>query len=134
MATGMTGRILLSIGLVYATFFVVTFAVYGTGAEVAGLELPKPAEPAVFMASVFLEKLGHAIAFVGLYYFGRAALRDRWLAYATVWWAMFVIAEAAMAIRSEGSWPNAIAGMIAETIYFPLAALLTRRVLTPATA
>jgi len=42
---------------------------------------------------------------------------------------MFVLAEAAMAIRSDHSWQMAIAGMISETIYFPLAALVTRRMI-----
>ena len=85
------------------------------------------------MASVFLEKLGHTIAFVGIFCLARRALRERWLWYAAAWWSMFVIAEAALAIRAEYSWPEAVAGMISETIYFPLAALVTRRFLGLAT-
>jgi len=128
----MTGKILLCAALVFAIFFVVPFLAYGTCAALTGQEPPDDVELAVFMASVVLEKIGHTIAFVGLFYLGRRTLRDRWLWYAAAWWSMFVIAEAALAIRSEYSWPMAYAGMISETIYFPLAALVTRRLLTPA--
>jgi hypothetical protein len=129
----MTGKILLCAGLVFAIFFFVPFLAYGTYAALTGLEPPDTVAPAVFMASVFLEKLGHTIAFVGIFYLARRALHDRWFWYAAAWWSMFVIAEVALAIRAEYSWPEATAGMISETIYFPLAALVTRKYLRPAT-
>ncbi|MHC4136954.1 MAG: hypothetical protein ACYTDU_20175 [Planctomycetota bacterium] len=129
----MTARILLCAGLVFVIFLFVPFLAYGTYSALTGLEPPDDVEPAVFMASVFLEKLGHTIAFVGIFCLARGSLRGRWLWYAAAWWSMFVIAEAALAIRSEYSWPEAIAGMISETIYFPLAALVARRFLGPAT-
>jgi hypothetical protein len=123
----MTGKILLCAGLVFAILFFVPFLAYGTYAALTGQK--PPGEPAVFMASVALEKLGHTIAFVGIFYLGRRTLRDRWLWYAAAWWAMFVIAEAALAIRSGYSWETP-AGMISETIYLPLAALVARWLLT----
>jgi len=129
----MMAKILLCAGLVFLIFLFVPFLAYGTYAALTGLEPPDEVEPAVFMASVLLEKLGHTIAFVGVFYLARESLRHRWFWYAAAWWSMFVIAEVALAIRAEYSWPEAIAGMISETIYFPLAALVTRRFLAPGT-
>ena len=125
----MTAKILLCAGLVFLIFFCVPFLAYGTYSALTGREPPDEVSLAVFMASVVLEKIGHTIAFVGLFYLGRGTFRDRWLWYAAAWWSMFVLAEAALAIRSDYSWPEAIAGMISEAIYFPLAALVTRRMI-----
>jgi hypothetical protein len=126
----MTGKILLCAGLVFGILFFVPFLTYGTYALLTDQEPPDQVEPAVFMASVVLEKIGHTIAFVGLFYLGRRTLRDRWLWYAVAWWVMFVLAEASLALRSGCLWWEATAGMIAETIYLPLAALVARKFLT----
>jgi hypothetical protein len=125
----MTAKILLCAALVFLIFFCVPFLAYGTLSALTDLKPPGDASMALFMASVALEKIGHTIAFVGLFYLGRRALRDRWLWYAAAWWSMFVLAEVALAIRSDYSWPEAIAGIISEAIYLPLAALVTRRML-----
>jgi hypothetical protein len=125
----MTAKILLCAGLVFLIFFCVPFLAYGTLSALTGLEPPDDASMALFMASVALEKIGHTIAFVGLFYLGRRTLRDRWLWYAAAWWSMFVLAEAALAIRSDYSWPEAFAGMVSEAIYLPLAALVARRMI-----
>lgn len=131
----MTGKILLCAGLVFVIFLFVPFPVYHAYSALIGEKPPGDVEPAVFMASVVLEKIGHTIAFVGLFWLARRTLRDRWLWYAAAWWSMFVISEGALAIRSsDHSWPMAIAGMIAETIYLPLAALVARKFLTSPTS
>lgn len=125
----MTGKILLCAALVFLILFFVPFLTYGTYARLTGAKPPGQVEPAVFMASVALEKTGHTIAFVGLFYLARRTFRERWLLYAAAWWVTFVLAEVALALRSGQHWWEAIAGMIAETIYLPLSALVARRLL-----
>ena len=127
----MTGRIARCTALVLAIFFLVPFLTYGTLAFVAGLEPPAGVSPGVMMTSVFIEKLGHAIVFVGLYYWARKEVGDRWLYYAGAWWLMFLLGEIGVAMHPGYSWLEAVAGMLAETIYFPLAAWVAHRMLGP---
>lgn len=126
----MTRKILLCAGLVFLILFFVPFLTYATYAELMGHKPPEQVDVAVFMASIALDKIGHTIAFVGLFYLARRTFRERWLLYAAAWWVMFVLAEAALALRSGCAWWEAIAGMIAETIYLPLSALVARKLLT----
>ena len=74
-------------------------------------------------------KAGHAAAFVLLFRLGRDVFAERWMAYAAIWWLMFVVGEIGQAIGPSYPWQDAIAGVVSETIYFPLAALVTRRLL-----
>ena len=76
-------------------------------------------------------KLGVAGAFVALYYVAREIWAARWILYAVIWWATFSIIEIGQAIAPSYSWMDAMGGILAETIYFPLAAVVTRRVLGP---
>lgn len=73
-----------------------------------------------FLVSILVSKVGTAIAFVLIFYFARDSLSGRWLLYAFIWWLMFVIGEVGQAIGPNYSWKEAIAGIISETIYFPL--------------
>ncbi len=118
-------RVMLSIVFVLAILFIVPILVYGLASVVTGLKTPEGASPAQFLISVLVSKLGTAIAFVLIFYFARTSLSGQWLLYAFVWWLMFVIGEAGQAIGPNYSWQEAIAGMISETIYLPLAAYLT---------
>ena len=45
--------------------------------------------------------------------------------YALLWWVMFVVGEIGQAIGPNYTWKEAIAGMVSETIYVPLAAYVT---------
>ena len=118
-------RVMLSIVFVLAILFIVPILVYGLASVVTGLKTPEGASPAQFLISVLVSKLGTAIAFVLIFYLARTSLSGQWLLYAFVWWLMFVIGEAGQAIGPNYSWQEAIAGMISETIYLPLAAYLT---------
>ena len=51
-------------------------------------------------------------------------LGGQWLLYAGLWWLMFVIGEAGQAIGPGYSVQEAMAGVVSETIYFPLAGLV----------
>jgi len=118
-------KVFLSILLVLIIIYVVPFLVYGLGSVVAGLKTPEGASPVRFLISVLVTKIGTAITFVLIFYFARNSLSGQWLLYAFVWWLMFVIGEIGQTIGPNYSWKEALAGMISETVYFPLAAYLT---------
>jgi len=118
------GKTILSIVLTLAIIYIVPFLVYSVFSAVAGLKLPEDASPVQFLVSVFVSKVGTAIAFVLIFYLARNSLSGRWLSYAFIWWLMFVIGEVGQAIGPNYSWKEAIAGVISETIYFPLSALV----------
>ena len=111
--------------------YVVPFPFYAGAAALTGLEPPEGASPAAFMLSVLLIKVGAAAAFVLIFYLAREALGGRWLIYAFAWWLFFVLAEVGQAIGPGYSWTEAIAGILAETVYCPLAALTVDRLLRP---
>lgn len=122
-------KIALSIFLTVLILHAGTFVVYGTFAAITGLEPPEGASPAIFLLSVLIAKTGHAIAFVLIFYVARNSLSGRWLLYASIWWLMFIMGEVGQAIGPGYSWQEAIAGMISETIYFPLSAYVTNRLI-----
>lgn len=96
------------------------------------METPQ-GSPTTFLLSVLVSKIGTAIAFTLLFYFARSSLGDRWLLYAFLWWAMFVIGEVGQAICPDYSWSEAVAGVISESIYFPTAAYLVHWLLKAST-
>lgn len=118
-------KTILSIVLTLAIIYIVPFLVYAIFSAVAGLKPPEGASPLQFLVSVFVSKIGTAIAFVLIFYFARNSLSGRWLLYAFIWWLMFVIGEVGQAIGPNYSWKEAIAGIISETVYFPLSAFAT---------
>ena len=123
-------RIIGAILLTFLIFNVVAFAVYAPWSAITGLQPTAAGDsPGVFMLSVFVQKLGHAITFVLLFYVGREQFSRRWLTYAALWWLYSAIAETGEAITPVYSWEEALAGVIAEAVYFPLAAITTRRLI-----
>jgi Na+/H+ antiporter NhaD/arsenite permease-like protein len=118
------GKTILSIILTLAIIYIVPLLVYGIFSAVAGLKPPEDASPTQFLVSIFVSKVGTAIAFVLIFYFARDSLSGRWLLYAFIWGLMFVIGEAGQAIGPDYSWKEAVAGVISETIYFPLSAFV----------
>lgn len=115
--------------VVLAVIFVVPFLVYGAASAVWGLKTPEGASPGRFLTSVFVEKVGTAVAFVLLFALAREAWAASWLAYAGVWWVMFVFGEVGRAIGPGYSWKEAAAGIVSETVYLPLSAYLVAVVL-----
>ncbi|MCW3491608.1 hypothetical protein [Dethiobacter alkaliphilus] len=116
--------VVLSVILVLVVIYIVPFFVYGVFSKVAGLKPPEGVSPAQFLLSVFISKVGTAIAFVLLFYFGRGYFSEKWLLYAFIWWVMFVIDEMGQAMGPNYSWSEAVAGIISETVYFPTSAYL----------
>ncbi len=125
----MNGRIILATIVTLVIFHIVAFAVYGTWSMLTGLQPPTPDSPGTFLLSVFVQKVGHSLAFVLIFYFGRSVFGQRWLLYAFLWWLFSVFGEFGEAIMPAYSVQEACAGVIAEAIYFPLAAFITMRLI-----
>ncbi len=117
-------KILLSTILVLAVIYIVPFIVYGLFSTLIGAKMPEGVSPMMFLLSVLISKLGTAIAFVLIFYFARHSLSGHWLLYAFIWWLMFVIGEVGQTIGPNYSWKEAVAGVISETIYFPLSSYI----------
>lgn len=123
------GKIVLCVLLTLVILLAAPFLVYGTLAAITGLQPPDEGSPIDFMLSVLVSKLGHALAFVLIFYLARTSLSGQWLLYALAWWLMFVLGEVGQAIMPNYSAQMAAGGIISETIYFPLSAFLTNRLI-----
>ena len=119
------GKITLCMLMVLAVTYIVPFLVYGLFTAVAGLKPPEDVSPLRFLFSIFIIKVGVAISFVWMFYAARDSLSGHWVLYALIWWLAAVIGETGQAVGPGYSWKEAAAGMISETIYFPLSAFLT---------
>ena len=121
-------NIILCFVLVLAIIFLVPVVVYGAFSSATGLQPPGDA-PWVFLLGVFISKIGTALAFVLIFHAARSDLAGRWLLYAGLWWLMFTFDEVGQATGPGYSWQDAIAGLISETIYLPLSAYMTDRLI-----
>ncbi len=119
------GKIILCILLTLAIIYIVPFVVYSIFHSVTGLDVPKGVSPARLLLSFLVSKIGTAIAFVLIFYFARDSLSEKWLLYAAIWWLAYILGEVGQAIGPNYSWKEAVAGMIAETVYFPASAWVT---------
>jgi hypothetical protein len=122
-------KVVLSIILILAVIYIIPFIVYGIFSAIAGLKPPGGVSPLTFLLSVFVSKVGTAIAFVLIFYFARSSFDGKWLLYAFIWWLMFVIGEVGQALAPNYSWKEAFAGIISETIYLPISAYLVDRLI-----
>ena len=101
--------------------FAIPIVVYGIFSAITGLQ-PPGESPSRFLLGVLVSKSGTALAFVLIFYMARNIFGEQWLAYAAIWWLMFVLGEIGQAIGPGYSWEEAVAGIISETIYLPLSA------------
>jgi hypothetical protein len=123
-------KIILAIIFTLVIIYAVPFVIYSILAVTVGLKPSADAPPSQFLIGVLVSKTGTAIAFVLIFYFARDCLTGQWLLYALLWWLMFAIGEVGQAIGPNYSWMEAVGGIISEAIYLPLAALVTKRMLT----
>lgn len=119
----MINTVLLCIFLVLAVIYIVPVIVYAVFSSVAGVKQPK-GSPVRFLLSIFISKLGTAIAFVLIYYVAGNVLREQLLLYAFLWWIFFILGEIGQAVGPDYTWKEAIAGMISETLYVPFSAYI----------
>lgn len=120
--------ILLSFASTFLIIFVVPILVYGLFAKYGGIK--EPERMLSFMVSVVVQKIGTTLGFVALFVVGREYFADNWLLYGFIWAAMFAIVEIGQAIGPNYSKKEALAGIIAEVIYFPLAAMAVASLLS----
>jgi hypothetical protein len=115
----------LAVAAVFLTLFCVPILVYGAQSYFTGLQPPGD-NPAAFLTGVAVSKLGTALAFVGIWLLARDSLGPQLWLYVALWWVMFVLGEIGQAIGPDYSWPEAIGGILSETIYLPLSGLVLR--------
>ena len=130
----MSRRLLPSFVATFGIMFLVPFLTYAPLSMIAGLEPPSGVSPAQFMLAVVVMKVGVALGFVLLYPRTEQPSRRRWLTYAAIWWVMHTLVEIGQAIGPGYGWLEAIGGIVAEAIYFPLAAWTVERILTRSAA
>ena len=118
-------NIILAVIVVIVIIYIVPFLVYGLATVVTDLKPPEDVSPARFLISIFVSKIGTALAFVLIFHFARGSLGGHWFLYGFIWWLMFTIGEVGQAIGPDYSWKEAVAGITSETIYLPLSAYIT---------
>ena len=106
------------------TIYLIPIIVYGAFAKFWGVQPPAAVSPARFLTSILVAKIGTAIAMTLLYSYARAAFAPAWWLYALLWWGMFVFGEIGQWLEGKYTAKEAVAGIISETIYIPLAVFI----------
>lgn len=122
-------RHVLSIIATLVIIYIIPFILYAAATVVWDLKPPADAPAWQFLLGVLVSKTGTAIAFVAIYYFAKSGLDRKWLLYASIWWVSFAIGELGQAIGPDYSLKEAVVGIISEALYFPLAAVVTDRLI-----
>ena len=123
------GRIAVAMLATLAIMYLVPLPVYAALEALGLVELPEGGSPAQFMLSVLVIKIGVAVAFVMLFRAARLDIGGSWWPYAAIWWVMFALIEVGQAIGPGYSAWEAVGGMVAEAIYFPLSCAAVARLL-----
>lgn len=124
-------RLMSACAATFVIMFIVPFPFYA-GFEALGLvRMPGDGSPGEFMAGVVLMKLGIALGFVLLYRGGAPAWQGRLRQYAGIWWVMYAIIELGQMLGPDDGPGEALAGVLAEAVYFPLSAWTAARILRP---
>lgn len=123
------GKLALAVVSTWSILFLIPIAIYGTFSAVWGLQTPEGVPAWQFLLGVAVSKSGTAVTFVLIYHLSRKSFARHWLRYALLWWLMFVVGEIGQAIGPQYTWMEALAGVISETIYFPLSGFITHRFL-----
>lgn len=105
-----------------AIIFIVPILIYAIFTALFGLK--EPEKKLSFFAGVLLQKIGTTIGFTSLFYLGKDNIADHWLLYGFTWFVMFAFTEIGQTFMPNYSKKEAIAGIISEVIYFPLAAFV----------
>jgi hypothetical protein len=113
--------------LAFLVIFIVPILVYGIFTKFFGLK--EPEKKLVFFVGITIQKLATVFGFITLFLLANGTFDDKWLLYGFIWFAMFAITEIGQVYLTDYSKKEAIAGIISEAIYFPLAALLVHSIL-----
>ena len=123
------GRLIAAVVATLAIMFIVPLPVYAGFEALGAVEMPQDGSPAEFVLSVLVMKIGVALGFVFLFLLARPVFKERWWLYAGIWWLMFAIVEVGQAIGPGYTGAEAVAGIIAEAVYFPLSTVAVARIL-----
>ncbi len=126
---GARARVTVGVLATFAIMFIAPFPFYGLFSAMGLVEMPDQDSPGRFMLGVVVMKIGVALGFVLIYRLARSSLAGRWLPYAATWWLMYAIVEAGQAVGPGYGAMEAVAGILAEAVYFPLSAFVVDRLL-----
>lgn len=121
-------NLVLGFFITLVIIFVVPVLVYGLFS--AFFKLKEPEKKLSFMLGVLMQKVGTSLGFVSLFILGKQYFADRWMLYSAIWFVMFALTEIGQVVMSDYSKKEAIAGIISEAIYFPLAGVIIARLVT----
>lgn len=127
---GSAVSVVLAVLSTLVIMYVVPLPVYGLMEALGMVEMPADEAPGQFMVSVLVVNIGVALGFVLLLRLAVDVFAERYLLYAFIWWAMFAIVEIGQAIGPNYSVGDAVGGIIAEAIYFPLSSWLAVKLLS----
>ena len=127
---GSLGPAILAFVSTLVIMYVVPLPVYALMSGIGLVEIPDEGTPGQFMISILVVKIGVALGFVLLLRFASGVFATRWLLYGAIWWLMFAIVEIGQAIGPNYSVGDALGGVIAEAVYFPLSSWATVRLLS----
>ena len=127
---GSLGPAILAFVSTLVIMYVVPLPVYALMSGIGLVEIPDEGTPGQFMISILVVKIGVALGFVLLLRFASGVFATRWLLYGAIWWLMFAIVEIGQAIGPNYSVGDALGGIIAEAVYFPLSSWATVRLLS----
>ena len=122
-------RVVGACAMTFLIMLAVPFPFYAAFEALGIVEMPEGASPAEFMLSVVVMKIGIAVGFVLLYRFSASAWQGRLWKYAAIWWVMYAVVEIGQGVGPGYGPGDAVAGMLAEGVYFPLSAWSTARIL-----
>ncbi len=126
---GSLGPAIVAFVSTLAIMYVVPLPVYALMSAIGLVEMPNEGTPGQFMISVLVVKIGVALGFVLLLRLASGVFAERWVLYGAIWWLMFAIVELGQAIGPNYSIGDALGGVIAEAVYFPLSSWVTVRLL-----
>ena len=99
--------------------FIVPVIIYGIFSKLLGIQ--EPEKKGVFFIGVLIEKIGTTIGLVGIFTIAKDFFLEHWLSYALLWFLMFAITEIGQIFLKQSTKKEAVAGVISEAVYFPLA-------------
>jgi hypothetical protein len=127
--TPTVGRLIGAVVATLAIMFVVPLPVYAGFEALGAVAVPQDGSPAQFVLSVLVMKIGVALGFVFLFILARPMFKERWWLYAGTWWLMYAVVEVGQAIGPGYTAAEAVAGVIAEAVYFPLSTVAVAGIL-----
>ncbi len=114
--------IALSLLSTLTIIFIIPIIIYGLFSTLFGLK--EPEKKLSFFTGILIQKIGTSFGFVIMFVLGKGYFESNWLIYSLVWVIMFAITEIGQTFIPNSSKKEAVAGIVSEAMYFPLAGLV----------